>query len=182
MALASPLLGAIIAGGRAQRFGGDKGAALLGGIALIDHVAAALRPQVDRLVVVGRDWPGLDRADDAPHRDLGPLGGLSGALIYAAEHGYSAVLTAGCDTLPVPHDLVALLGAGPSVIENHYLFGLWPVSLAKALSAHIARQSNHSLRHWIACSGARQIPVRQRFANLNTADDLTRYAETLSSS
>jgi len=182
MVVASPLLGAIIAGGRAQRFGRDKGAALLGGISLIDHIAAALRPQVDKVIVVGRAWPGLDRVDDAPHAGLGPLCGLSGALIYAAEQGYSAVLTAGCDTFPVPQDLVAQLGSCPAVIENHYLFGLWPVSLAKSLSAHIAQQSDHSLRYWIACSGARQIPVQQQFANLNTEDDLSRYSEILSSS
>ena len=44
-------LGAIIAGGKATRFGSDKAAASLNGTALIEHVADGLRDQVDKLIV-----------------------------------------------------------------------------------------------------------------------------------
>jgi molybdopterin-guanine dinucleotide biosynthesis protein A len=50
-------LGAIIAGGKATRFGSDKAAALLNGRPLIEHVADGLREQVDALIVCGRAWP-----------------------------------------------------------------------------------------------------------------------------
>ena len=38
------LLGVVLAGGQARRFGGDKAVATLAGIALLDHAAQALRP------------------------------------------------------------------------------------------------------------------------------------------
>ena len=46
-------LGAIIAGGKATRFGADKAAALLNGQRLMEHVADGLRDQVDKLIVCG---------------------------------------------------------------------------------------------------------------------------------
>jgi len=48
--------GAIIAGGRAARFGGAlKGLELVGGTRIIDRVAAALRESCDELIVVAND-------------------------------------------------------------------------------------------------------------------------------
>ena len=171
------LLGAIIAGGRGRRFGGDKAAALLGDKALIDHVADALRPQVDALIVCGRDWPGLDSVADRPMADIGPLGGLCAALHYAAQHKYDAVLTAGCDVLPV-HDLRALAGPTATVVKNQWLFGYWPAVLGPALDHHLATQSDRSMRHWIAVSGARQVPCDIAFHNLNTREDFALYSAT----
>jgi molybdenum cofactor guanylyltransferase len=171
------LLGAIIAGGGSRRFGGDKAAALLNGRALIDHVADALRPQVDALIVCGRDLPGLDSVADRPTADMGPLGGLCAALHYAAQHKYDAVLTAGCDVLPVP-DLRALVRPTATVVKNHWLFGYWPVALAPALDHHLATQSDRSMRHWIAVSGAREIDCDVAFHNLNTRDDFALYCAT----
>ena len=94
-------LGAIIAGGKATRFGSDKAAAMLNGRPLIEHVADGLREQVDRLIVCGRAWPGMDGVEDAPFPDMGPLGGLNAALRYAQQNGFDIVVTAGCDVVPV---------------------------------------------------------------------------------
>lgn len=170
------LLGAIIAGGGSLRFGGDKASALLGGKALIDHVADALRPQVDALIVSGREWPGLNAVPDHPAPDMGPLGGLCGLLDYAAQHHYDAVLTAGCDVLPVP-DLRALVGPTASVIKNNWLFGFWPAELFDKLDHHLAAQNDRSMRHWIAVSGAREVPCEIEFHNINTPADFALYAE-----
>lgn len=172
------LLGAIIAGGGSTRFDGDKAAALLDGRALIDHVATLLTPQVDALVVCGRDWPGFVSVADRPLPDLGPLGGLCGALHHAAGHQFDAVLTAGCDVLPVP-DLRALAGPGPAVIEGQRLFGFWPVDLLGPLEVHLATQSDYSLRTWIAKTGARSVSCAGSFHNLNTRADLDEYRAVL---
>ena len=163
------ILGAIIAGGKSSRFDGDKGAASLNGRALIDRVADGLRPQVAALVIVGRDWPRLARVEDRPAPDMGPLGGLCGALHHAGAHGFDAVMTAGCDVLPVP----SLWEYG--IIDGHYLFGLWPASLAAALDHHLATQTNHSMRHWIVKSGAETIHAPHPFYNLNTRADFMLY-------
>jgi molybdenum cofactor guanylyltransferase len=167
-------LGAIIAGGGSRRFGGDKAAALIDGRALIDHVHDALLPQVDAVVVCGRDWPDMIAVADRPALNMGPLGGLCGALHYAAAHGYDAVLTAGCDVLPVP-DLRALAGPGAAVVEGQRLFGYWPVGLATRLAAHLADQDDLSIRQWIVVSGARRVACAGPFHNLNTRDDFALY-------
>jgi molybdenum cofactor guanylyltransferase len=164
------LLGAILAGGQSRRFGRDKAAALVGGRALIDRVADALGPQVDALIVVGRG-----DIDDRPAPGLGPLGGLCAALDHGARHGFDAVLTAGCDVLPVPDDLATRLAPGPAVIEGQPLFGLWPTALAARLDAHLAAGGDRSLRGWIAATGARAVALDATLHNVNTEDDLALY-------
>lgn len=166
-------LGAILAGGQARRFGSDKALAPIGGRALIDHVGDALAPQVEALIVVGRD-----AVPDRPGPGLGPLGGLCAALAYARAHGFDAVLTAGCDVLPVPADLAARLAPGPAVIDGQPLFGLWPAALAPALDAHLAAGGDRSLRGWVAATGARRVPLDAPLFNLNTPADLALYCET----
>lgn len=166
------LLGAIVAGGAARRFGGDKGAATLGGVALVDHVAAALRAQTDELVIVGRTWPGLRTLDDRPHAGEGPLGGLNAALHHARAAGHEAVLCAGCDTLPVPSDLMRRLSPGPAVVEGHWLMGLWPAALADGLDHWLRDQDDRSIRGWMRRAGARTVALDITFLNINTPEAL----------
>ncbi len=148
---------------------------MLGGKALLDHVRDALTAQVDALVVCGRDWPGMVSVADRPGPEMGPLGGLSGALNHAADNGFDSVLTAGCDVLPVP-DIRALAGPTPGVVIDQWLFGFWPAAVAARLDHHLATRSDRSMRHWIAVSGARTLPCDTRFHNLNTRDDFALYA------
>jgi len=169
-------LGAIIAGGKAKRFGSDKAAAYLNGRPLIEHIADGLREQVDRIIVCGRAWPGMDWVDDTPFADMGPLGGLNAALQYAQQNGFDAVLTAGCDVVPVP-ELPRNLPNGRAVyIDGHYLFGLWPVALAPVLDRHLHNQDNLSMRSWITLTGAQAISSLVALHNLNTPLDLAQYA------
>lgn len=167
-----PLLGAIIAGGAASRFGSDKGAALLGGRALLDHVAAALTPQVDALVIVGRDWRGLARIDDRPSPGMGPLSALNAALHHGRAHGFDDVLAAGCDVLPLPVDLARRLSPGPAVVAGQWLLGHWPVALADRLDDWLAQQDDRSIRAWMRVSGAREVDVPGDFRNINRPEDL----------
>jgi molybdopterin-guanine dinucleotide biosynthesis protein A len=169
-------LGAIIAGGKATRFGSDKAAAVLNGRPLIEHVADGLRKQVDKIIVCGRAWPGMDSVDDAPFADMGPLGGLNAALIYAQQNVFDAVVTAGCDVVPVP-ELPRNLPDGRAVyIDGHYLFGVWPVALAPVLDRHLRNQDNLSMRSWITLTGAQAIMSSDIFHNLNTPLELAQYA------
>lgn len=166
------LLGAIIAGGEARRFGADKGAALLGGVALIDHAANALAAQCDEVVIVGRTWGNLISLPDRPRAGEGPLGGINAALHHALGKGHDAVLCAGCDTLPVPHDLATRLASGPAVVDGHWLMGLWPVTLAEDLDRWLVDQPDRSIRGWMRVCGACTVSVDQRFQNINTPEAL----------
>ncbi len=169
-------LGAIIAGGQSSRFGADKAQALLGGRPLIEHVAEALESQCDTVIICGRRWGDWVAVDDRPAPGLGPLGGLCAALHYAADHGFDSVVTAGCDTLPVPG--LTEEAALPVVIEQHYLFGQWPAALADRLDAHLASEQDRSMRHWMAATGTRQVPVAAALYNINTQADFRHYAQT----
>jgi molybdenum cofactor guanylyltransferase len=169
-------LGAIIAGGKAARFGGDKASAMLNGRSLIDHVVEGLRKQVDHLIVVGREWPGLETVSDLPCADLGPLGGINAALQYAQKNGFDEVVTAGCDVLPVPEFKHERLDCQAIYVDGHYLFGIWSVELAPILEKHLSGQTNLSMRNWIAAIDAHPIEIANIFQNLNTPSDLAQFA------
>ena len=173
------LLGAIIAGGKARRFGADKGAAQLGGVALVDHVAHSLGVQCDDVVIVGRTWGDLVSIPDRPRAREGPLGGINAALHHARRASYGAVLCAGCDTLPVPGDLAALLGPGPAAVEGHWLMGHWPVALAEHLDRWLVDQPDRSIRGWMRQCDARMVPLDQRFHNINTQEALAEAEEAI---
>ena len=169
-------LGAIIAGGKATRFGSDKAAAMLNGRPLIEHVADGLRSQVDKLIVCGRAWPEMDWIDDYPFPDMGPLGGLNAALHYAQQNGFDEVLTAGCDVVPVAQFPMERPDECAIYIDGHYLFGLWPVALAPVLQEHLRDRDNLSMRGWIAAIDAQAITSTQIFHNLNAPEQLSQYA------
>lgn len=165
------LLGTVLAGGASSRFGSDKALALHNGVTLIDHVIAALAPQVAALVITGRDHPGHVCLPDLPAAGLGPLGGLCAALAHAADQGFDAVLCAPCDTLGLPADLAARLAPGPSVVLGQRSIGLWPTGLAPLLFAQLTTTDTRSLHSWAATSGAREVNCGA-LRNINRPQDL----------
>jgi len=176
------LLGAILAGGKSSRFVGDKATAIVDGRALIDHVAAALTPVTQSVIVVGRDWPGMDSIADRPAPNMGPLGGLCGALCHARDAGFDVVITAGCDMMPVvlpPMKEPDIPAVKPVYIADHFLSAIWPAALAGSLEKYLAENEDRSLRSWIRYCDARAVDASEPFYNLNTAQDLQRYQAAL---
>ena len=166
------LLGAILAGGKARRFGSDKAHALFGGERLIDLVAASLSAQSSGLVVCGRKENGFDCLPDRPSADLGPLGGLCAALHYASENDFTHVLSAGCDIPNLPSDLAnTLAGEGAAIVRSQPVVGLWPSALAQQLDAFIA-EGGRALYGFAERAGARQIAFDPPLLNVNRPEDL----------
>ncbi len=162
-------LGAVLAGGRSSRVGSDKALAMLEGRTLLDHAAAALGPQCDAVVVVGRgeiaDWP---------RADMGPLGGIAGALIHAAERGFDQLLTAPVDCVRLPDDLRALLEPAPAFLGSQPVIGLWPVGSIGALRALLEDGSDLAVRAFARRIGARAVASDFVPPNVNSAADLDR--------
>lgn len=169
------ILGAVLAGGRSERFGSDKRAALWQGRTLLSHSVASLRAECEAVVVCGGAGAGALAETgtpvlaDRPGPDLGPLGGLCAALFRAQETGHHAVLSAPVDAHPVPHGLAELLGfPGPAILAGHWLFGIWPAELAHDLERHLL-SGNRSVLSWVEACRARRVEFfGQPPVNLNT--------------
>jgi len=109
----SDITGVILAGGRAQRMGGeDKGLVPVAGRPMIDHIIRALRPQVGPLLInANRNLDAYRRFGRPVVSDIlgdyyGPLVGMASAL-QAARTDY--LLTVPCDSPLLPTDLTATL-------------------------------------------------------------------------
>ena len=168
------ICGAVLAGGQARRFGSDKATALYKGQRLIDRAIERLEPQVEKLVICGRQADHHTCLADRPEPGLGPLGGLAAALFYAQERGFDAVLSTGCDIFDLPEDIgVQLAGAGPVIVADQPVVGLWPSALAKSLDAFIA-SGGRSLYAFADIVDARRVPLPEPLANINRPEDLER--------
>ncbi len=167
------ILGAVLAGGRAMRFGSDKALARLGETTLLDHALASLSPHVDALVVIGRETAPVAVAPDLPHADLGPLGGIAGALAHARAIGCASVLTTACDTPMLPGALVAaLLACEAAHAAEAPTVGHWPVRLPEPLLVRLSTGESRSIRRWAADAGVAAVLPGVIVANVNTVGDL----------
>lgn len=166
------ILGAVLAGGRSTRFGSDKALAELGGRTLLARAVDALTAQCDAVVVVGRTKGPAQCIPDWPTPDAGPLGGFAGALNFALENGYEAVLTSGVDSVGLPDDLLARLSPAPRYLAEQPIVGLWPAKAAGGLEELLFSSRKHSVRAFAELIGARAVRVPQNPANINTPADL----------
>lgn len=166
-------LGAILAGGQARRFGSDKALAALDGRAMIDHVAAALAPHCDGVILCGRAGEG--GVPDRPAAGLGPLGGLNAALHEAVERSAARVLVAPCDTPLLPATLLEALVAhdGSCFVAQLPVLGIWDAALAPMCDAYIASGARTSMKAWAAHARAGEIDWGAPIPNINSCDDLS---------
>jgi molybdopterin-guanine dinucleotide biosynthesis protein A len=166
------ILGAILAGGQARRFGSDKAQARYNGWRLIDLVYDHLSVQCDAIVVCGREEEGFTCIPDRPEAGLGPLGGLNAALNHARGSGFAHVLSVGVDVPNLPPDLAQILaGEGAAIVQSQPVVGLWPADLADTLDAFLSG-GGRSLYRFADHVHARQIGFDPPLLNVNTPSDL----------
>lgn len=169
----------MIAGGRASRFGSDKALAQLHGRPLIAWAAEVVAPFVAETVVCGRGWGGLASVADVPGPDLGPLGGLAGALGFAEAEGFDAVVSIGCDMPWVPDGLMeALVATRPAWCGDAPVLGCWPATFAGLLRTHLEAGGDRSVRRWGASMGGTAVASPAPLPNLNTAAELAVFASS----
>lgn len=181
----------ILAGGRSSRMNvPDKCLMTLGGGTVLAHVAAALRPQVKKILINSNSDPALFSRFDLPVLpDLlpgrpGPLAGVHTAMLWAQRLGADYVLTAPADTPFLPGDLVTrmaplmqykrviVLSDGERV---HPTIGLWPVALAARLRRDIETGAAR-MQQWCRSVGVIELLYPNAgtdfFFNINTPHDL----------
>jgi len=197
------VLGAIIAGGRSERYGSPKPLVMLRGERLVDRVARALAAAADEVVLIANDAAlataiGLPwRPDELP--GMGSLAGVHAALHWAEERDCGGVLAAAAD-LPLLSPallrrLRALASEGWDVVlpESTGPRGVEP------LCAYYATSCSGAIERAIARGDARMIGFHEEvrvqrlplaevrtfgeperlFANLNSPADLARLARLL---
>lgn len=171
--------GVVLAGGQSRRFGRDKAEAQLGGISLLDWSLSALAPHADLLLISGRPHPLHVSVADRPGAGYGPLGGLAGAMVEAAERGYSHILSLPCDTPHLPEGQLAALcthqpdGAYAAACP---VIGFWPTRLGGSLVIYLEQGGDKAVRSWAAHSRIPSLAGFEGVANINRTGDLARAA------
>jgi molybdopterin-guanine dinucleotide biosynthesis protein A len=98
---------AILAGGRAARFGGrDKSAIVVDGRTILERQIDAIRPLTDDILIVGAAAHPAARSIADRVVECGPLGGLDAALAAARDE---SVIVLACDMPFVTSDFLAHL-------------------------------------------------------------------------
>lgn len=143
--------------------------AVLDGRVLAVHARTLLLPHVDSALIAGRDGA----VPDLPRGDIGPLGGIAGALGYAASHDFTSVLTIACDMPWLPDGLLTALSRRASAYcPDAPVLGHWETSLLGNLLTHIETVPRRSVRDWAEAIGAIPIPAGAPIPNVNTPQDL----------
>ncbi|MBC8035823.1 MAG: molybdenum cofactor guanylyltransferase [Rhizobiales bacterium] len=161
----------------------------VGGTPILDRIMDRIAHQVDRMVVNANgdaarfNSSGLTIIPDLPDDTETPLAGLHAAFHWAKTHDFEALLTVPSDTPFLPRDLVAKLAAArkEAVIaasggQEHYLTGLWAVSLGDALDEAVRSTPLVRVKDWAKQANAAIVAWPDEpfdpFFNVNTPEDL----------
>jgi molybdenum cofactor guanylyltransferase len=185
--------GAVLAGGRGARLGGDKAVAVLGGRPLVLRPLAALEDAGLVPFVVAKPSTRLPALTAAvvlePEEPTHPLLGVIAALRHSGE----PLVILGADFPFVPPELPRLLAAAPEPLvvaapggEIQPLVARWAPALLPDLELALRREE--PLRRTVADLGARLLGDRElaafgdperAFFNVNRPADLARAAAML---
>ena len=166
------ILGVVLAGGQATRFGSDKAVAELHGRSLIGRAVDAMSGWCEYVVVVGRETAPAPTLPDWPHSGMGPLAGIAAALHLARDEDYDAVLTCGVDSVGLPENLPELLSPAPAYLADQPVIGLWPSSSLDSIEAILEGDGKHSMHRFAETIGARPVKSSTGPANINRQSDL----------
>lgn len=188
--------GLILAGGRAQRMGGeDKGLVLLNGQAMIEYVLASLAPQVQSIAInANRSVEQYQAYGHPVIRDelsdfQGPLAGFASGLKQCST---DYMVTAPCDGPLLCNDYVQRLhqsavaqGAQISVASDgkrlQPVYALLHQSLLPSLLDFLAR-GDRKIDLWYQQEGYAECDFSDRsdiFTNVNSREDLTNLGQQL---
>jgi molybdopterin-guanine dinucleotide biosynthesis protein A len=196
---ANPVVGAVIAGGRSVRFGGEKAAAPLAGVPLLIRAALRLQGVCSSVAVNARPGTeaaalataaGLPLLPDAPGDPDGPLAGIRAGLEWARGLGARALAVSPCDAPLLPDEVfVRLIEAAdakgawrPAMAVTSEgrqpLCSVWPVSALETVSAAIAGGRHPATWRVLEELGAVRVPIEpaSAFANVNTREELAAVA------
>ena len=194
------ILGAVLAGGKSQRFGEDKSQVMLEGKLLIDYILSEISSEFREILVVSnnkidfKNSEKISRIEDFK-KGLGPLGGVLSAMKWVKENNknYEWVSTFPVDTPFFKKEILqkfykeieiekSKLFFIKSNMTRHNIFGLWSIDLLDKLEEDLNR-GDRKVELWANSVGVKVIDMDFKnidpFFNINTKQDLEKAKEKL---
>ena len=176
-------IGVILAGGKARRFSGqDKGKLAYKNKRLIDHVYSRLSPQLDTIVISGKEDYGLDVSvmPDLENGPNGPAAALFSAIYHPEILTGIGFLTAPVDGPMLPPNLYEqLFGNSCSAVATcegqvHPTFAYWLIADLKDFFRTADLSGSISLQFIAESLKAKHVAFSSpmNFFNINSPRDL----------
>ena len=194
------ILGAVLAGGKSQRFGEDKSQVMLEGKLLIDYILSEISSEFREILVVSnnkidfKNSEKISRIEDFK-KGLGPLGGVLSAMKWVKENNknYEWVSTFPADTPFFKKEILQKFYKEIEIEKSrlffiksnktrHNIFGLWSIDLLDKLEEDLNR-GDRKVELWANSVGVKVIDMDFKnidpFFNINTKQDLEKAKEKL---
>ena len=194
------ILGAVLAGGKSQRFGEDKSQVMLEGKLLIDYILSEISSEFREILVVSnnkidfKNSEKISRIEDFK-KGLGPLGGVLSAMKWVKENNknYEWVSTFPADTPFFKKEILQKFYKEIEIEKSrlffiksnktrHNIFGLWSIDLLDKLEEDL-NKGDRKVELWANSVGVKVIDMDFKnidpFFNINTKQDLEKAKEKL---
>jgi molybdopterin-guanine dinucleotide biosynthesis protein A len=194
------ILGAVLAGGKSQRFGEDKSQVKLGGKLLIDYILAEIIDEFNEVLVVSNNLIDFRQSQKISlikdfKKDLGPLGGVLTAMKWVKDNNkdYQWISTFPTDTPFFKKQMLKDFLKRINIEEGklffiksndtrHNIFGLWSLDLMDKLEEDL-NKGERKVEDWANSIGVKNINMKfenkDPFFNINTKEDLKKAIENL---
>ena len=187
------ILGAVLAGGKSQRFGEDKSQVKLNGKLLIDYILSEIIDEFEEILIVSnkqikfKNYENITLINDFK-KDQGPLGGVLSAMKWAKEKNnkYEWISTFPVDTPFFKKEILQKFLSEINPEESklffiksnntrHNIFGIWSIDLMKKLEDDL-NEGQRKVEVWANSVGVKVINMefinKDPFFNINTKEDL----------
>jgi len=194
------ILGTVLAGGKAQRFGDDKSQVKLGGKLLIDYILSEIKDEFKEILVVSNSQINFEKLEkilliEDFKKGLGPLGGVLSAMKWVKDNNkdYKWISTFPTDTPFFKRSILKKFLQNIKFEESklffiksnntrHNIFGLWSIDLMEKLEEDLER-GERKVEIWANSIGVKVINMEfineDPFFNINTKEDLEKAKEEL---
>ena len=192
------ILGAVLAGGKSQRFGEDKSQVKLNGKLLIDYILSEIIDEFKEILIVSnnqikfKNYENISLINDFK-KDQGPLGGVLSAMKWAKEKNnkYKWISTFPVDTPFFKKEILQKFLSEINLKESklffiksnntrHNIFGIWSIDLMKKLEDDL-NEGQRKVEVWANSVGVKIINMefinQDPFFNINTKEDLEKAKE-----
>ena len=187
------ILGAVLAGGKSQRFGEDKSQVKLEGKLLVDYILSEIIDEFREILIVSNNQIDFKKSKKISliedyKKNLGPLGGVLTAMKWVEDNNkdYNWISTFPADTPFFKKSILQqfLKDIKPEESKlffikfnntRHNIFGLWSIDLIKKLEEDLDN-GERKVEIWANSIGVKVINMKfldkDSFFNINTKKDL----------